>query len=663
MATTLRILGWRAKGLRCPDHDFDCCTTEGCPAQVSLVQMPNGAGKTTTLTLLRAALSGAAATWSRTQVQEMRKKGSESDVGTFELRLSLNGKPLTIVIDFSFDLGEARYKTTWRSGQATGFRPPRDLIRFMDEDFVNFYIFDGELAERLLLREFTHAEQAVDSLFQLGVLQQMENRIAEYWTEQTRRVTSKDTIGYKRRINKRDKWRRRLFELRTTKQHLTNTVKTTQSALERLETKYNAAFSKDTRRAEARSTAKEEVGRLQNAVQASVSTLLDTMRDPHALLGRFADGILELKNALDHAKLPESAAREFFEELAQEPECVCGTAIDDTIRARILARAEQYLGTDDVAVLNAMKTEIGDAVGTGRGEAYEKLQSHLCDLEESANALYAAKNVLHDVEQQFEDSDLDVQKLSEEITELRGKCAQGEEMLVHLTTKDEKVDVAKIDGEDESRIVSIPTIEDGIRILEERVEEATETLRLGKKRDILAHVIRDARASARRAITDEICEETNSRLHELMPYNDIRVEKIEGCLVLKGQTGGSVGETLSVGYAFLSTLFDRADQHHLPFIVDSPANPIDLQVRARIGELVPRLSGQFIAFVISAEREKFVSSLLDAVHGDVQFSTLFRKQISNHDSRARECARCHESEDGFLVHDESFFNDFQLDSE
>ena len=664
MATTLRILGWRAKGLRCPDHQIDCCTNDGHPAQVSLVQMPNGAGKTTTLTLLRAALSGAAATWTRAQVQQMRKKGSKSDIGTFELRLSLDDKPLTMVIEFLFDLGEARYKTTWRSGQASGFLPPRELIRFMDEDFVNFYVFDGELAERLLQREFTHAEQAVDSLFQLGVLQQMEGRIGEYWNEQTRRVTTKDPIGYKRRINKRDRWRRRRLELRATEQHLTKTLATTRATLKRLEAKYNAAFSKDTRRAEARSSAQEEVARLQSTVQTKVITALEATRDPHALSVSFAAGILELKNALDHAKLPESAAREFFEELAQEPECICGTTIDDTIRARILARAEQYLGTDDVAVLNAMKTEIGDAVGTDQGQAYERLQGNLRDLEKSANALYAAKNVLHEVEQQFEQhSDVDVQQLGAEINELRGKCEQDEEVLRHLTAKDENVDLGKIDGEDESRIISIPTIEDGIRILEQRVEEATNTLMLGKKRDTLEHIIRNARTSARRAITYEICEETNNRLQELMPHNDIRVEKIERCLVLKGQTGGSVGETLSVGYAFLSTLFDRADQHHLPFVVDSPANPIDLHVRPRIGELVPRLSGQFIAFVISAERDRFVTSLVGAVHGEVLFATLFRKGISHHDLRARECVGCHESEDGFLVYDEGFFNEFQLDAE
>ena len=47
MATILRILGWTAEGLRCPDHEVNCCDADGNPFAVSLIQMPNGTGKTT----------------------------------------------------------------------------------------------------------------------------------------------------------------------------------------------------------------------------------------------------------------------------------------------------------------------------------------------------------------------------------------------------------------------------------------------------------------------------------------------------------------------------------------------------------------------------------------------------------------------------------------
>ena len=49
---------------------------------------------------------------------------------------------------------------------------------------------------------------------------------------------------------------------------------------------------------------------------------------------------------------------------------------------------------------------------------------------------------------------------------------------------------------------------------------------------------------------------------------------------------------------------------------------IDLAVRPRIGDLIPRLTDQFIAFTISSERAGFVQRLKQAAGGDVQFLTV-----------------------------------------
>jgi hypothetical protein len=81
MTATLKILGWEATGLRCPDHKVNCSREEDSPYAVSLIQMPNGTGKTTTLTLLRAALSGRLPDEesSPESVRAFRKRGADSD--------------------------------------------------------------------------------------------------------------------------------------------------------------------------------------------------------------------------------------------------------------------------------------------------------------------------------------------------------------------------------------------------------------------------------------------------------------------------------------------------------------------------------------------------------------------------------------------------------
>ena len=60
MATEIKLMGWSAKGFRCPDHQVDLINHNNEPYLVSLIQMPNGTGKTTTKDLLRLTLSGGA---------------------------------------------------------------------------------------------------------------------------------------------------------------------------------------------------------------------------------------------------------------------------------------------------------------------------------------------------------------------------------------------------------------------------------------------------------------------------------------------------------------------------------------------------------------------------------------------------------------------------
>ncbi len=163
-------------------------------------------------------------------------------------------------------------------------------------------------------------------------------------------------------------------------------------------------------------------------------------------------------------------------------------------------------------------------------------------------------------------------------------------------------------------------------------------------------------------ITTELCEQANARISELMPHNSISIDRIEQNLILEGQEGGSVGETLSIAYAFLATLFHRSD-HQLPFVVDSPAGPIDLAVRPKIGELIPNLTGQFIAFTISSERARFIAPLKRASHTEIQFVTLFRKGSEELELEAHEKGDVLETEDGLNVTGEDFFNDFQLEEE
>lgn len=655
MPAVMRIIGWKAEGLRCPDHEVSCADSEGRPTKIVLIQMPNGTGKTTTLDLLRAALSGSAhdGKWEPGRVKEYQKRGSLTSDGMFEVRLLLNDKRVTIIMHFDFENGRIHYKTTRGAGQEDGFDPPNEFRRFLHDNFVNFFVFDGELAEHLLDKTRTDAESVVEALFQINSIVNVRQSVADYWQTKAENTEVSDGDATKKQL-KLNRWRERLDSLLAEQARLTAEREQLVLRLERQRDTYNHEIQKEATRSQALNAANHKAAELRQKVAEEAGELLDAMRDPHALAACFASAMYELKTGLDRVKLPESAAREFFEELAAETDCVCGRPIDDEIREIIRQRAAQYMGTDDVALLNAMKTTIQEAVGVSQTDPEKALNDQLGALDKLVSEATAARNDLNELEFEAERADPAVKEAKEEIDQLE----------VELTRKDR--DLEKFESLDASlgveKTFGIEVIKKKIKDSEKKLAEITQTIGMKQKRDILMEILESAYTRARQGIATDICAEANRRIQELMPNNNIMIDRIDKSLVLSGQGGGSVGENLSVAYGFLATLFDRSD-HQLPFIVDSPAAPIDLAIRPKIAELIPKLTGQFVAFTISSERDRFVPQLEAAAGTAVEYITLFRKGGADLENAARQQPDHTETVDGIRVRGKNFFNDFQIDVE
>ncbi len=593
----------------------------------------------------------------------MAKKNGSDGPALFEVGLQVDDKRLTILMNFDFDTGSVGYKTTWGAGQKAGFDPPVGVKRFMNKAFVDFYVFDGELADRLLQPKYTHAETAVESLFQLNIFRDMERPIESYWERQTQHVGAREQRGHSRRTNLLRRWKERREKLYHEREHWDAELSSVQESLRRAEEQYDVQLSQDRGRQRDVSEAEQLVTQLNDNVHASSRSLLEQMRDPHALAEGFADLVFELRETLDNTKLPESAAREFFEDLAAESECVCGRSIDADVRRAIQSRARSYLSSDNVSVLNAMKSQIADVVGDSRQAPAALVSRRVAKLDHESRALQQAKTQRDIVARKVEEPDHVLRDLGQQIGRLKIQRETITERLKAYNDRDEMVRLDQPSTVDIERVFSIETVSDGIERLTRAVEEVTKSRGLSQKRDLLIRVLESAMVKARTAITDAICEDTNDRIGALMPHNDIRVERIDGCLKLRDQEGGSAGETLSIGYAFLSTLLGRADQHRLPFIVDSPAIPIDLAVRPKIGELVPLLTDQFVAFVISSERNEFVPSVVRSGRGSVRLLTLFRKGATDYENTALASQGCTVTDDGMVVTDEGFFETFQHNTE
>ncbi|MEV7300940.1 hypothetical protein [Streptomyces clavifer] len=658
MPAVMQILGWTATGLRCPDHHVDFRSQTGGLHSTSLVQMPNGTGKTTTIDLLRATLSGSATdgSWDRETIRGLQKRDGRPSHGSFEVRLQLNEQLVTIILNLDFENGRASYKTTHGKGQSDGFHPPRDFQRFLTETFVKFFVFDGELAKDLLDPQQVRAETVVENLFQINSLPVIKRKVLEYWDRHASKVKATEEKGLSQRRNRLSKLRDRRALLISQRKQLKEERGRLAAELSDRAEFYDRATKKGEAHGQRVAKLESRCAHLSQKAREEATDLLDAMRNPQALSPFFAQKLYDLKTGLDRVKLPESAAREFFEELSDELECICGRPIDDEVRSVIQQRAHQYLGSDDVSLLNSMKSSIHEAVGESRTAPEEELLERIAALEVSVGKDRDAQNELDQLRLEVEQADPAVKEAKEHIERLRSRISIIDQKLDQFNSKSE--------DEKDERTFGIKVIERRISEAEQRLAEITETRDLREKRDILNGIIEGAYNNARKGILAEVRDDANQRIHELLPNNNITISEINRCLKLKDQEAGSMGETLSVAYAFLATLFDRSE-HRLPFVVDSPAGAIDLDVRRRIGELIPTLTSQFITFIISTERNGFVPSLKKASNDEVQFLTIFRKgpKTKKYEDEARQLDGTVETSDGFMIADEAFFNNFQMESE
>ena len=173
-----------------------------------------------------------------------------------------------------------------------------------------------------------------------------------------------------RRRNRVKRLEERLVTLKREKQKLQKKRARLVKLLQKKEGIYHQEINKETARAQALGDAEKNLDHLEAKVREEALDVLDVMRDPHALSSSFSISMLALKDGLDKVKLPESAAREFFEDLAGKRNVSAVGPIDGDIAHIIRSRASQYLGSEDVSLLNSMKSTIKDSVGE-EPEEYE----------------------------------------------------------------------------------------------------------------------------------------------------------------------------------------------------------------------------------------------------------------------------------------------------
>lgn len=657
MTVRLNILGWSASNLRCPDHEISLCLPNTqVPYKATFIQMPNGTGKTTTLQLLRATLSGSAQKWTSEQIAEFRNNTSLAKSGSFVVKLSLNDKLLTLELKFDFQREKIEYKTTYNSGIQNGFFPPSIIKKFLNIEFVSLFIFDGELARNLLDDKQTRARDAIDALFQLSLFDGVASQFQINWENHAANTSSTTEQGLNRRRNKLKSFKQRKKDIEAKQEKLHLLRSQLKIDLQNAEEEYEAAFNRDKNLGAKLKNTKEELDKAVITVNFELQQSIEEMRNPQKLVPNFGLELLNLKDNLDSLKLPTSTSQQFFDELARASKCVCGRPMDEISSKKVRERANQYLAEDEVAALNIIKSNIAKYCHKNTDNFSLQLQEQLERLGKSIRLRDTKTTEISAIEKQrIEQGDSEIEDKQYRKEKLKSDLQVCEEQLREIER------VALSNPKDDTKCLK--ELDRLIKQAEADVAEASNTINLLKRTKIIQAVLTQAHKQAREKLRRYMIDGTNQRISQLLTRNPVVLDDIQNSLRLRNRKRGSEGQTLSVAYAFLATIFDQST-YKLPFIVDSPAVSLDLNVRREVAGFIPSLFDQFFAFTISSERNGFVNTLHKTVDGEVNYITLFSKVTqTKHLWQNQDNSLVTETSNGILIEGKEFFEQFDIEQE
>ena len=620
----LKIEGWDCVGLRCPDVSV-CLRNGSDVSKIALVLMPNGTGKTTMLQLIKATLSGSARSWKASQIKEYQRYEDDKEKGFFTLKLRKGDQRLSIRLELDFVSGRASYQTTFSGtgGMRKGYQPPEDVERLLKENFVNLFVFDGEFAHGILNENETQANTVIETLCELDLLTQLADLAEDIWLKKS--DTAPTNIKHSRGLTRKENELKELRELETELEKELNERKSSlaklQSELSNLIDKIDKKMSDDSRTRKQHVEAKSEFVEQNGTITNMSIALMETLRKPHEVHRYFADELLLLHEGLDRLKLPENASSQFFTELIDDAEdCICGRPLDKRSKEAISKRASMYLDAEEVGTLNKIKRDINQFVEPARNLASDsdsKVNLTVDLLTKAVAKRRLAKNRVSELERQLVNAGDDELKEWQKIRAQLELRIKGHRQIIKLIEEE---------GDEYENIQttrSLPLVRRQRQKLQREIGVIKDLIELGDKKDLITKILARARSIAKEEIKSDLIQNCNSNLAEILENDPLRITDIGNAIQLENQNAASVGQTLSIGYTFLACVLNRG-QIKLPLVVDSPAGPLSLDVRSKVGSLLPSFCDQFIAFIIDSEISGFVPALTQK-NQDVKFLTVVRK--------------------------------------
>ena len=488
----------------------------------------------------------------------------------------------------------------------------RDTLR---SGVTELFVFDGELASMMISENATRADQAIRSLYRLDLFSDLVSDINRQ-LEQRKRAARVTQISTRARIGKLqeeyDEANKEYRRLQRSERKLRESIAGAKAELGATEEELRKTARSQEQFQDEQAAIDKEIGSLKKEINTLGEDVLRLFRSPPQIGPLFRQRLESLGGTLDQHKLPRSMSREFFYQLANSEHCVCGRPIGEHEKHEILEHMEEYLGQDEIAVINQMKSRL-QSIGDD-GETFADVAEKL---RQTISALHLSEQQQQRLRDRMKEEGVDiVASLEAKKSDLVKKLTLEEDVLRRLTQ-----DSGSRRGDWRT---NLPACREMVTERAKRLATAEGTLEFRQKADKLTDIVKSTDISALRRLRDRIQEKANEYLGEILVNELIQIGSIDGYLRLTGEAAikkdsVSEGQKLAVAYAFLAALLAEAHQE-LPLIVDSPAVSFDVELRRTVGALVPHLFEQMLMFVISSERDGFADRFFD--EADAKFLTI-----------------------------------------
>jgi len=575
----------------------------------SFIMTGNGMGKTTTMTLIKGLLDGTAADWSLEDVKSFQPNDKSVEHGGFSVTTKFNENQYKYFLILDYKSGIAKIENTAApKGREPGRRFPEALSDLFTTEFVRRFVFDGEQAQKSMDNESSEAEEAIKYLYRLDeldnilalnqtILSQVQNAEGKAGTE----TSIKNLRSRKNSLeNRLEKLKTRL---RTLDQDITK-IETEKGYFETQRKEMDKNFEQlNTEKANIEAQQKNNRGEISTAV----AQIISLVKSPYLLSKEICVRMVNLGNSMTKLKLPKTISKDFFMELSAAPVCVCDRPIGKPEKSAILNNSEKYLGSDQQSVLNAIKSSL---VNCEHDEVLITALNTLGNLREEENRLL---NKYRNIEEKLlKAGGDDARVLQSKIDELNKKMGG-------LETEKKIIESKNDSDENLTEDNNMYKAEHAIKVYEIKIASATKTGFALRKKDIVEKLISTIKKQATDSLKKEIIKKTNEKLKNVITDDIIEIENIDNYIKLKDKNGASEGQTLSIAYCFLGTLFEKSELE-FPFVIDSPAGKMDFEKRRAVADVIPSLFNQLIAFVTSAEVEQFADRFYS--NPDSQYMTV-----------------------------------------